>query len=79
MSRLLSAGTTVRATTSEATRAKATVRENGAKTWPMRPPTKAIGRTTATVAMVEPRMARPTSAVPWTTASRRFSPSWMCR
>ena len=57
MKRLARTGTTVSAQTSEASRAKVTVRAKGRKNWLTMPPTKPSGRKTATVVSVELVMA----------------------
>ncbi len=69
-----STGTTVRETISEASRAAATVRENGPKNSPTMPPTKAIGRKTATVVRVEEVTAPATSLTAAMMADSRSSP-----
>ncbi len=74
MKRLARTGTTVRAQTSDASRAKVTVSAKGRKNWLTRPPTKPSGRKTATVVSVELVMALATSRVPEMTASRIESP-----
>ena len=53
---------------SEASRAKVTVRLKGRKNWVTSPPTRPMGRKTATVVMVEEVMALETSLVPSMTA-----------
>ena len=74
MNRLARTGTTVSAQTSEASRAKVTVRAKGRKNWLTMPPTKPIGRKTATVVIVELVMALATSRVPDMHASLIGSP-----
>ncbi len=54
-------GTIVSATKSEASIAMATVSANGRKSSPTMPPTRAMGRNTATVATVEAVIAPATS------------------
>ena len=65
---------TVRATSSEASRAKVTARPKGRKNWLTMPPTKPSGRKTATVVIVELVMAPATSLVPLRTAVCLSSP-----
>ncbi len=74
MSTRLRAGTTVMATTKEASKAKVTARANGRKNSPTRPPMNARGRNTATAARVDDRMAVATSRVPSTADWKRGLP-----
>jgi hypothetical protein len=79
MKRKARIGTTVSAQTSEASRANVTVSAKGRKNWLTMPPTKPIGRKTATVVRVELVIAPATSRGPWSTAVRRSSPIARCR
>jgi hypothetical protein len=74
MNRYASTGTTVRAHTSEASRANVTVSANGRKNWLTSPPTKPSGRKTATVVSVLAVIAEATSRGPRVTAVSRSSP-----
>ena len=64
MNRYASTGTTVSAQISDASSANVTVRANGRKNWLTRPPTKPIGRNTATVVSVVAVIAPATSRGP---------------
>ena len=77
--RLTSTGTMVRATISEARSATVTVTEKARKSSVMKPPTRAMGRKTATVVRVLETIAIETSEAPFRAASRGASPAWRCR
>ena len=74
-----STGTIVRATTREASRATVAVTAKGRNSSPARPPTKAMGRNTATETRVEAVIAVATSRVPSRIAVRRSAPRPRCR
>ncbi len=67
-------GTTVSDTSSEASSAAVTVSENEPKSWPTMPPTRPIGRNTATVVSVAEVTAPATSLTAVMIAVRRSSP-----
>ena len=67
-------GTTVSATSSDASSATVTVMANGENSSPTSPPTNAIGRNTATVVSVDDVTAPATSRTPSSTARSRASP-----
>lgn len=69
-----STGTTVRETSSEASRAAVTVSEKEPKSSPIMPPTRPIGRKTATVVSVEEVTAPATSLTAVMMAASRSSP-----
>jgi hypothetical protein len=69
MNALARAGMMVTATSSEASRAKATVRESGTKNLLTMPPTSPSGTKTAVVVRVEEVMALTTSVLPLRAAS----------
>ena len=68
-------GTTVTATSSDASSASATVMANGRKILPMTPVTRPSGRNTATVVSVEVVIAEETSVVALRTSSAVRSPA----
>ena len=71
-------GTAVRATKRDAISAKLTVSAKGEKNAPTRPCMNARGANTTTVAIVDAKMAGPTSAVASRAARHRSLPPWMC-
>ena len=74
MNRYARTGTTVSATTSEASSANVTVRANGRNSWLTSPPTRPSGRNTPTVVRVAAVIAVATSRGPLRTAVSRSSP-----
>ena len=74
-----STGMTVSATSSEASSANVTARPKGRKNWLTMPPTKPMGRNTATVVIVLLVMAFDDLRVPVRTESRTESPRPRCR
>ena len=72
-------GTTINATSSEASMAKVTVRANGMNIWPTMPPTNMSGRKIATVARVAAVIGVATSLAPPIAASLKPSPCWRRR
>ncbi len=70
-----SIGTTISATAKLARSEKLTVSASSLNIIPARPPTKAMGKNTATVVRVEAVMAMATSSVPRRAAVRRSAPS----
>ena len=73
-------GTTLIATSSEASSESATVMANGRKILPMTPVTRPSGRNTATVVSVDVVIAEATSLVALRTSSALgVSPRWRCR
>ncbi|CAI8348901.1 MAG: Uncharacterised protein [Chloroflexota bacterium] len=77
--KILSTGTTVKATAVDANNAKLTEIANGVKNCPTSPSMKVRGINTATVVKVEDTIAAPTSLVASIAASYLDSPICMCR